>query len=470
MSLNIDRLTARESSANSLAPIVDGLLVALSGWLAYYTRWEEWNLPLNYLSVLILGTGLVLVMFPVTGAYRSWRGDLHWRSTGNAMPGLFTVAAGLMFAGTLTKTSADFSRLWMSYWLLYAIVALFVFRWLSTVIITRVLSNRRPAVRVLLVGDGTFARSIAEKAAEATDANWQIVGQVALGQTNDGPTPNDIPVVSLEEMEPMISEPAGTVDEVWITIDNSALDRQKTVIDLLQSSALTVRYFPDLSMLALLNHVPSEVAGMMVINLNASPLSGPNLIIKTAMDKLVALTALIILAPLFCAIAVSIKRDSTGPIFFRQKRHGWDGKIIEVLKFRTMRQEWAAEKTLQAQRDDPRLTGLGGFLRRTSLDELPQFINVLKGDMSVVGPRPHPVALNKNYERRINTYMQRHRVKPGITGWAQIHGLRGETEALEKMQRRIDYDLYYIEHWSLWLDVKIIVRTLVTGWTSTNAY
>ncbi len=466
----MSRVKPRESFVNSLVPMLDGLLVALSGWLAYYTRWDKWTMPLDYLSVLILGTGLVLVTFPVTGAYRSWRGELHWRDTGNALPGLIAVTVGLMIVGTLTKTSADFSRLWMGYWLLYAVLALFLFRWLSTVVATRVMPGQRPAVRILLVGDGPFARSVAEKARTATDANWQIIGMVTLALKGDELPLEDMPAVSLEMMEAMICEPAGSVDEVWIAMDNNVLGRQKVVIDLLQSSALTVRYIPDLSTLALLNHIPSEVAGMMVINLNASPLTGPNLIIKAAIDKLVALTALVILAPVFCAIAVAIKRDSSGPVFFRQQRHGWDGKIIQVLKFRTMRQKPLAEETQQAHRDDPRVTGVGGFLRRTSLDELPQFINVLKGDMSVVGPRPHPLALNENYVRRIDAYMQRHRVKPGITGWAQIHGLRGETEVLEKMQRRVEYDLHYIEHWSLWLDIKIIARTLVGGWTNTNAY
>jgi len=142
-----------------------------------------------------------------------------------------------------------------------------------------------------------------------------------------------------------------------------------------------------------------------------------------------------------------------------------------VLKFRTMHDDVSApDHANQAQRDDPRITRIGAFLRRTSLDELPQFVNVLKGDMSVVGPRPHPVALNKAFIRRIDAYMQRHRVKPGITGWAQIHGLRGETETLEKMQQRVKYDLYYIEHWSIWLDIRIIARTVIGGWGGKNAY
>ncbi len=462
----------RQTTASTLAPLLDGLLVAAAGWIAYYTRWDKWSLPLDYLSVLILGTGLVLVIFPITGAYRSWRGEMHWRDTGNALPGLFAVATLLMLAGTLTKTTAEFSRLWMGYWFLYALAALFLFRWLSATVSTRLLARPRPAVRVLLVGDGPFARRVAEQARGANDANWQIVGLVVLALDDEQPPVEDMPVVSLEEMEAMISEPSDAVDEVWIAMDNNALDRQKVVIDLLQSSCLTVRYIPDLSMLALLNHIPAEVAGMMVINLNASPLTGPNSLIKTAVDILIASIALLLLAPLFVLIAIAIKQDSPGPVFFRQQRHGWDGKVIQVLKFRTMLPGPApdADGANQAQRNDPRVTRVGRLLRRTSLDELPQFINVLKGDMSVVGPRPHPLALNKNYVRRIDAYMQRHRVKPGITGWAQIHGLRGETETLEKMQRRIEYDLYYIEHWSLWLDIKIIALTFLGGWTSDNAY
>jgi len=254
-------------------------------------------------------------------------------------------------------------------------------------------------------------------------------------------------------------------------MDNTALDRQEAVIRVLQTSSLTVRYVPDLSMLAVLNHAPSEVAGMTVVNLNASPLTGYNTLVKMLLDALFSVVVLTLLAPLFALIAFAIKLDSPGPVFFKQKRHGWDGKVIQVLKFRTMHHvETGVDDAQQAQRDDSRITTVGRFLRKTSLDELPQFINVVRGDMSVVGPRPHPLALNKSYVSRIEAYMQRHRVKPGITGWAQIHGLRGETETLEKMQRRIEHDLYYIEHWSLWLDMKIIALTVVGGWTGSNAY
>ncbi len=455
----------------AFAPMIDALLITLAGWLAYFTRWGTWSLPLNYLSVMILGLGLVLVIFPITGAYSSWSGKQHWQRTGNALPGVFAVTVLLMIAGTLTKTSAEFSRLWMGYWFLYAIGALYLCRWAGATGFGRLRGRQLPTLRILMVGDGPFADSVAQRAREARDANWLIVGAVSPDPNYTGPPPAGIPRVSLQEMENMIAaETSGELDEVWIAMDSHSLEQKQFIIRLLQGSCLTVRYVPDLSMLALLNHVPSEVAGMMVVDLNASPLDGPGAIIKNATDKLTAVLALVLLAPLFALIAVLIKLDSPGPVFFRQQRHGWDGKVFNVLKFRSMQHTDSQTGSRQARRNDPRVTRLGAFLRRRSIDELPQFINVLLGDMSVVGPRPHPLELNRNFGPRIDAYMQRHRVKPGITGWAQVHGLRGETETLDKMQLRITYDLYYIEHWSLWLDARIIALTLIKGWRSNNAY
>jgi putative colanic acid biosynthesis UDP-glucose lipid carrier transferase len=349
---------------------------------------------------------------------------------------------------------------------------LFLFRWLS-VTLGKLLQQGQPrATRVLIVGEGEFARSVAQKATAAQDEKWEIAGIVSpyaqhTQVANGGIAASD----PLAEMESLIFDPDASIDEIWVAMDNSALDKQQAVIRVLQTSCLTVRYIPDLSMLALLNHAPSEVAGMTVIDLNASPLTGHNTLVKALVDKLIAATALVVLAPVFALVALLVKLDSPGPVFFRQQRHGWDGRVVSILKFRTMQNTGSLpDGSRQAQINDPRVTRVGQFLRRTSLDELPQFLNVLRGDMSVVGPRPHPVALNRSYAGRIDAYMQRHRVKPGITGWAQVHGLRGETDTLDKMQRRIEYDLYYIEHWSLWLDIKIILLTLVTGWAGKNAY
>jgi putative colanic acid biosynthesis UDP-glucose lipid carrier transferase len=332
-------------------------------------------------------------------------------------------------------------------------------------------SSQARATKVLVIGEGDFAQSVAQRAQDAQDEHWEIVGVVSPFIAGGPEEKEGGTVVSLDAMEALASDASNGIEEVWIAMDSTALKQQEAVIRVLQTSSLTVRYVPDLSVLALLKHVPSKVAGMTVIDLNASPLTGHSVLIKSFIDKLLSLATLVLLFPLFIVIALAIKLDSPGPVFFRQKRHGWDGKIIRIFKFRTMHHVSSDnQSTRQAKRHDPRITRVGRFLRQSSIDELPQFINVLLGTMSIVGPRPHPLDLNYSYARQIDAYMQRHRVKPGITGWAQIHGLRGETDTLDKMQQRIDHDLFYIEHWSLWLDIRIMTLTLFKGWTSDNAY
>jgi len=220
----------------------------------------------------------------------------------------------------------------------------------------------------------------------------------------------------------------------------------------------------------LLGQRASEVAGITLIELNATPLDGPDALLKAVMDRVLSAVLLVLLSPLLLLIALLIRLHSPGPALFRQARHGGGGRIIQVLKFRTMFHHERPEDQRQARRGDPRITRLGAILRRSSLDELPQLINVLRGDMSLVGPRPHPVALNEKYAARLQDYMQRHRVLPGITGWAQVNGFRGETDTLDKMASRLEHDLYYIEHWSLGLDLRILARTALLGWGGRNAY
>jgi putative colanic acid biosynthesis UDP-glucose lipid carrier transferase len=428
-------------------------------------------MALEYLSVLVLATGLTLILLPASGAYRHWRNERYWQNTANALPALLLVSALLILIGALSKTTANFSRLWMTYWFVCAVTAMFVFRRICSSVGMYLHSSQARATKVLVIGEGDFAQSVAQRAQDAQDEHWEIVGVVSPFIAGGPEEKEGGTVVSLDAMEALASDASNGIEEVWIAMDSTALKQQEAVIRVLQTSSLTVRYVPDLSVLALLKHVPSKVAGMTVIDLNASPLTGHSVLIKSFIDKLLSLATLVLLFPLFIVIALAIKLDSPGPVFFRQKRHGWDGKIIRIFKFRTMHHVSSDnQSTRQAKRHDPRITRVGRFLRQSSIDELPQFINVLLGTMSIVGPRPHPLDLNYSYARQIDAYMQRHRVKPGITGWAQIHGLRGETDTLDKMQQRIDHDLFYIEHWSLWLDIRIMTLTLFKGWTSDNAY
>jgi putative colanic acid biosynthesis UDP-glucose lipid carrier transferase len=243
----------------------------------------------------------------------------------------------------------------------------------------------------------------------------------------------------------------------------------------------TLRHFPV--EVGLIPQLPSaelpmigikQIGNVPSVLLLEKPLDGWRYIIKAMEDRLLAAVILVIIAPLMLCIAAAVRRTSPGPILFRQKRLGFNQQMVEVFKFRTMYVDACdtslSEKVVQATRDDPRVTPVGRFLRRTSLDELPQFLNVLRGEMSLVGPRPHAVAHDRHYAELIDGYLGRHRVKPGITGWAQVNGFRGETKTLDDMRRRIELDLFYIDHWSLLFDFRIILRTLFVGFAHTKAY
>ena len=256
-----------------------------------------------------------------------------------------------------------------------------------------------------------------------------------------------------------------------MALPSYAEERLLACIKKLRSLPVDVRLCPDRIGFHLPHRQVSHLGGLPLLNVFERPLAGWSYILKAMEDRVLAAGILVLIAPLFALIALAIRIDSRGPVLFRQKRYGFNNEVIEVFKFRTMYVDQCENTEIrQATRDDPRVTRVGRFLRRTSLDELPQFINVLDGRMSIVGPRPHPISLNDQYARLIDEYLARHRVKPGITGWAQVNGLRGETETVEKMEQRVRYDLYYIENWSLLFDLRIILRTLFVGFNNPNAY
>jgi exopolysaccharide biosynthesis polyprenyl glycosylphosphotransferase len=206
------------------------------------------------------------------------------------------------------------------------------------------------------------------------------------------------------------------------------------------------------------------------LQLRRMPLSRVELLEKRALDLLLASAALLVLTPMLVATAVLIKLDSRGPVLFLQRRFGFNQKPFQIIKFRSMRTCEDGPDIRQARKDDPRVTRVGRWLRRWNVDEIPQLLNVIKGEMSLVGPRPHALSHDREFERRISSYARRHNVKPGITGWAQIHGLRGETDTDDKMRARVEHDLYYIDNWSVWLDLQILVRTVISPSSYRNAY
>lgn len=259
-------------------------------------------------------------------------------------------------------------------------------------------------------------------------------------------------------------------DLVYINLPMAESKVIEEVIDQLADSTCSVMLLPDVFTFSILKSRLQDINGTPVVPIFESPISGVNRVIKRIEDILLSVGILLFISPVLVLIGFAVKFTSSGPIIFKQVRYGIDGKEIYVWKFRTMTVMENGSEVIQAKKGDSRLTPIGAFLRRTSLDELPQFINVLKGDMSIVGPRPHAVIHNEQYRGRIKGYMLRHKVKPGITGLAQIMGWRGETDTLEKMEKRIEYDLEYIRIWSVWLDLKIIILTVFKGFINKSAY
>lgn len=242
------------------------------------------------------------------------------------------------------------------------------------------------------------------------------------------------------------------------------------LVDELRDSTASIYFVPDVFIFDLVQARLDDVNGVPVIAVFESPLTGINAVQKALFDTIMATLILLLIWPILLVIAIAIKLTSPGPVIFKQRRYGMDGEEILVYKFRSMSVCEDGTQIDQASRDDQRITRLGGFLRRTSLDELPQFINVLQTRMSIVGPRPHAVAHNEMYRGLIPGYMWRHKVKPGITGWAQVNGYRGETKALEKMEGRVQYDIDYLRNWSLSLDFYIIIRTILLVLRDRNAF
>lgn len=406
-------------------------------------------------------------MLTGTGAYRTGSRTNATRG-GPVASGIVATFLVLILLAALTKTTTSYSRLWLTSWILLGTLLLAGSRYL----LDRGLPATRVVPQILIIGVGRLAVRTAQQLSSYYNNQQCVLGFLRPeGQQRLEEAGPSLPPLlgSVEELELLLKRPGDGVDEVWIAAPQLSEGDQQRIATLTGFSCVTLRYVPDLPRLGPLGLAPAEIAGMAVIDLNASPLTGANAMIKAAIDRVSAAGLLLVLSPLLILIAVLIRLDSPGPLLFVQQRHGGKGKVIRVLKFRTMTHRPDAEFQ-QATRADPRVTRIGRFLRRTSLDELPQLINVCRGDMSLVGPRPHPVELNDSYTRRIDAYMQRHRVKPGITGWAQIHGFRGETDTVEKMARRVEYDLYYIRHWSLWLDVQILLLTLLRGWRDPNAF
>jgi putative colanic acid biosynthesis UDP-glucose lipid carrier transferase len=325
---------------------------------------------------------------------------------------------------------------------------------------------------VAIAGAGTLGQRLANSIASAPWMGLELVG--FFDDNRCGPVPMGNSKVQLPisgDLKALVERArAGDLDRIYIALPMRSEARIRWLVEQLSDTTTSVYIVPDVFVFNLLHARAQNIDGIPTISIFDSPMVGAGALIKRLEDIVLSSLILCLIALPMLLISAAVKFTSPGPVFFKQKRYGIDGRSIEVWKFRSMRVMENGATVTQATRNDSRITPVGAFLRRTSLDELPQFINVLLGDMSIVGPRPHAIAHNEEYRGQISSYMLRHKVKPGITGWAQVNGWRGETDTLEKMQKRVEFDLAYINNWSLWWDLKIVFLTLFKGFVHQNAY
>jgi len=453
----------------------DALAIILSAILAFEIRSPD--LPPSfigdYIAVIAFGTLLAMNLFYVSGLYKRdilrrprtalWRVGLCW----------LAVAAMLMAVGFLTKTSEDYSRLWSVMWFGFGLAALIGLRIALFARTAQWFSGGRLNNKIAVVGNGTFAQRTAIHFASHTDKGVGFVGIFTDEDTSETKQGHfDDCDGDLDRLVDHIR--AERVDTVVIALPRGSQQRLNRIVERLSETPVDVRLCPSQEALRLLDHDVTYYAGLPTIDIIDRPLADWRQTAKEAEDRVLGVMITALILPVMALIALAIKLDSPGPVLFRQKRFGFNNDLIDVFKFRTMYTECTDPRGDQlTRRNDPRVTRVGAFLRKTSLDELPQFFNVLRGDMSIVGPRPHAVASKAAgclYQDAAPHYDARHRVKPGITGWAQINGWRGPTETLTQIQKRVEHDLYYIENWSIWLDLKIIVLTIFKGFHSKYAF
>lgn len=449
---------------------VDGVMIVAAFLAAYYLRRvTQYPRPLNerpfsyYTGMLVIHTVTILVTFFLYRVY-------HFRRGSSRIDRSYTIVAAISFGSVAAialtafvyKNELDYPRAMVIYAWVLSIVLVMLGRLFTGWLHSRY--RRANRIRVIVVGAGDVGRMIMQKITQSPELGYELVGFA-----DDLPGRKEVsgfPVLGGTSQLRHLIEQNG-VEEVIIGLPEASHEQVLDLISQAEQQKATVRVFPDVFQIIASEISIDDLNGLPLLTVRDVALRGWRMAVKRAMDLVVSGITLVVISPLMMLIALLIKLDSPGPVFYAQERMGLDAKPFQVLKFRSMRVD--AEKDsgpVWAKKNDPRVTRLGSFIRRHSLDELPQFINVLVGDMSLVGPRPERPVFVEQFRQVVPRYMDRHREKAGLTGWAQVNGLRGDTSIIE----RTKYDLWYIENWSLWLDIKIIIKTAFGLFRDENAY
>jgi len=402
---------------------------------------------------------LALLVFSLTFPGKPPRGTSAAAIARDVLSGWILIVGLLLMLGWATRTIGSFDERVLVTWVAVTPLVMFATNMLVPVLLPKFLAAEGLERVAVVVGAGSLGRRLAERI-EAT----QYLGVKVAGFFDDRSS-DRLEALGQRKLLGQVDKLAEyvkshKVDLIYVALPMASQPRILKLVDELSDTTASVYFVPDIFLFDLIQARMDTIGGIPVLAVCETPFYGVNGIVKRVSDIVLATLILLLITPVMAAIALGVKLSSPGPVLFRQRRYGLDGQEIIVYKFRSMTVTEDGPVVRQATRNDARVTPFGAFIRRTSLDELPQFINVLQGRMSIVGPRPHAVAHNEMYRKLIKSYMLRHKVKPGITGWAQVNGLRGETDTVEKMKARIEYDLDYLRNWSLRLDLAIIWKTI----------
>ncbi|MDD5277465.1 MAG: undecaprenyl-phosphate glucose phosphotransferase [Methylovulum sp.] len=450
---------------NLVNPVIASLTLVGCVWF-YLQEFEG-----GYVALLILS--FLLIKQLVDGVDFESDSKSFWNKSVVALVlQWFWVVSLLLMIGFASKGTAYFSRQALFLWIFITPVVLVTAHWLLRCVLKQWIFSEQDLSKAVIVGVSEISRKLADELKKNRLLGMEVMGffddrwqERALETQTEEPIERLGKIASAAEYIKIHN-----IQHIYIALPMSAQPRILALLDDLRDTTASIYFVPDIFLFDLIQANISSISGIPIVAVCQSPFVGANATIKRLSDVLLSLLILLLIFPLMLLIAIGIKLSSPGPVLFKQRRYGLDGQEIKVYKFRSMTVMEDGGQVSQATRSDPRITQFGRFLRKTSLDELPQFINVLQGRMSIVGPRPHAVSHNELYRSLIKGYMVRHKVKPGITGWAQVKGFRGETDTVEKMQARIDCDIDYLRNWSLLLDLLIIFKTIGVVVRDKNAY
>ncbi|MEO1282327.1 MAG: undecaprenyl-phosphate glucose phosphotransferase [Pseudomonadota bacterium] len=465
----ISRAVVRDS-----VRFLDFVVAALSGAIVAMLYVPEQSvLSMNYFLAIVTVPACAVLLMQLFGLYRVADLSRLARQLPRvvlAWSNVFAVSAVVFF---LFKAGPDFSRIWMTAWFIAGGIALLTSRIMVANVLSRWTQQGRLFRRAVVFGTGEIANDVLSEL-EADLSNDLRISGVFDERTERAPDMT-LGYPMLGGLDDLLNHARNTrLDVIILAVPMAAEDRLAKIVRTLSQLPVEIKLPAHATPIQFAPETYSRIGNVRMIDLVEKPITAWGGVAKIVFDKFIAALALLALAPVFLATAIAIRWESKGPVFFKQKRYGFNNELIEIFKFRSMYTDLCDQNAAKlVTKDDPRVTGIGRIIRKTSIDELPQLINVLRGELSLVGPRPHAMSAKAGaqlYDEVVDDYFARHKVKPGITGWAQINGWRGETDTPEKIKKRVECDIYYIENWSVLLDLYILIKTPLALFETDNAY